>query len=210
MLFWSIAKIVGGIISAGLVCVGLYFSWVRLCLQATANQAKLKAKAFIRPPLGIDIKIENVGSKKVFITHIELCRVKCRGVGLCGFKYEYGPDDAIYKTVESNKEHKNYPREFILQEVPALMHPDDLDELESGETCIRRVSRIPAKGMHNELAKIAASKKEVKAVRFVVCADSHGKFPVKSKKSVISEIFEGAKKEQNATHQLENNENPFS
>ncbi|CAJ2376224.1 MAG: hypothetical protein IBGAMO2_240003 [Arenicellales bacterium IbO2] len=191
MLFWSIAKLVGWIISAGIACVGLYFAWVRLCLIATANQAKLKATGMLVSRGEIKIQIKNTGSKKVIINHIEICRVKIRGIGLCDCNREY----QSCKVVLSGTEDDDYtPTELTLYD--PLAFPDESHALDVGKSCARF---FPFEE-NEDLAELAKTKREAKTVQFVVCTD-YGKFPVKSekrvKKLVVSSIISAIKRRKN-------------
>ena len=187
MFFWSIISVV-------IACVGLYFGWVGLCLNATANQAKLQAtealyywKELPEKPVGIQIKIKNTGSKKVTIKHIEMCRVKKRGMTLCGRKREYVACKAVYSSRKDEEPFKDsgfYESEVMDLASLEIHNPNELDV---GKSCTRLVHWFEAEGHSADLAELAASKKEAKDVQFVVCTD-YEKFPVKPAKSV-KEVF---------------------
>ncbi|MDA8015045.1 MAG: hypothetical protein MPK09_05455 [Gammaproteobacteria bacterium] len=212
MQFGSVAEWFGAFGSWAAGLGSLAAAWVALYLGLTANHAKLKAKGMFDDFFGIQIEIENTGSKEVIIRHIEVCRVKKRGITLFGRKRECKSCKVVY----SHKKTEMFPAEPGFYEPPviSLSGDDPSNFLEPGKSTSRCVPQDTFQCGKNELGEIASTKKQAKSVEFVVCTD-YGKFPVKSEKSlkkfVVSEFTSAiGRNKQNADHQLENNENPFS
>ncbi|MDA8015072.1 MAG: hypothetical protein MPK09_05625 [Gammaproteobacteria bacterium] len=190
-------------------------AWVALYLGANANQAKLEttAKLFHSPYHAektetIEIGIKNIGPRKVSVYHLEMCRVKIRGISLYGLKREY----------EACKEVRSYiewisPREkFRIYDAPLspYVEPSDPPSINSkgssgvldiGKGSVWVIPRNLDESAHAPLAELASTKKEAKTVKLVVCTD-HGKFPIKSEKSVkkflVSIIISAIKRKANA------------
>lgn len=189
---------------------------VRRAFNVSANQAKLKATGVFPDTKGTQIKIENTGSKEVIIQHIEMCRVKNRGISLFGRKREY----KSCKVVLSNKELAALgmlPKFELYDQIAyAFIAPVEYDSsyvLRGGESCKRCVPFYEETHC-DDLADLASNKKEAKSVEFVIATDN-GKFLVKSgkelKKSVVSKIVSAiARKNQTRPIGSKNDENSLS
>lgn len=189
-------------------------AWIALHLGITANQAKLKTTAkYEKEVEAIKIEIENIGPRKVIVYHLEMCRVKKRGIGLYGCKREYNGCMTVHSDIAHPDINEVSPQQKLRLYLPSLLPPRDppsdpptiLSDSPSGVLGVGKSGTwiIPLsldERAYAGLAEFVSSKKEAKTVGLVVCTD-HGKFPVNQKcvkKILVSTIISAIGRKANA------------